>query len=97
MAAFVVRPFLNVDVQDPMSYLFLGLIVAGFVILPLIGVFSRVAGQAKRGCTVRASRSLLRVEQGKTVTEIFVDELEELEIHSSLLPAGITVPRTAES
>jgi len=91
VAAFVVRSFLDVGVQDPMSYLFLGLIVAGFVILPLIAVFSRLAGQAKRGCTVQASRSLLRVEQGKTVTEIFVDELEELEIHVSPLPAGITM------
>jgi hypothetical protein len=91
VAAFVVRPFLNVDVQDPMNYLFSGLMVAGFVLLPLIAVFSRVAGQAKRGCTVQASRSLLRVEQGKTVTEIYVDELEELEVHASPLPAGITV------
>jgi hypothetical protein len=91
IAAIIVRPLLNVDVQDPMSYLFSGLMVAGFLILPLIAVFSRVAGQAKRGCTVQASRSLLRVEQGKTVTEISVDELEELEIHASPLPAGFTV------
>jgi hypothetical protein len=91
IAALVAKPFLSVDVQDPTSYLFSGLIVAGFVILPLISVFSRMAGQARRDCTIQASRSLLRVEQGKTVTEIFVDELEELEIHASPLPAGITV------
>jgi hypothetical protein len=90
-AAFVLWPFLNVDVQDSMSYLFMGLMIAGFFILPLVLVFSRVVGQAQRSCTVQASRSLLRVEQGKTVTEIFADELEELEIHEPPVPAGFTV------
>jgi len=90
VAAFVLRPFLSVDAQDPMSFLFIGFIGVGFVLLPLVSVLSRVAGQARRGCTVQASRSLLRVEQGKRVTEILVDELEELEIHESPPPAGIT-------
>ena len=90
VAAFVVMPFLEFEVQDPMSYLFIGFIGVGFVLLPLVSVLSRVAEQARSGCTVQASRSFLRVEQGKRVTEIFADELEELGIHESPPPAGIT-------
>jgi hypothetical protein len=91
VAAFVLTPFLELEVRDPMSYPFIGFIGVGFVLLPLVAVLSRVAEQAKSRCTVQASRSLLRVEQGRRVTEIFVDELEELEIHESPIPAGITM------
>jgi hypothetical protein len=90
VTAFILRPFLKMDVQDPMGYLFIGLIGAGVVVLPLISVLSRVGGQARTRCTVQASQSILRVEQGKRVTEIFADELEELELHESALPTGIT-------
>jgi hypothetical protein len=90
VAAFVVTPFLELEVPDPMSYLLIGFMGAGFVLLPLVSVLSRVAQKARSRCTVQASRSLLRVEQGKKVTEIFADELEELEIHESAPPAGIT-------
>ena len=91
VAIFVVRPFLNVDAEDPTSYLFVGLVGAAFVFLPLVSILYRVAGQARRDCTVRASRSLLRVERGEQVTEISADELEELEIHDPPLLAGISV------
>jgi hypothetical protein len=95
VAAFVVTPFLEFEVRDPMSYLFIGFIGVGFVLLPLVSVLSRVAEQARSQCTVQASRSLLRVEQGRKVTEIFADELEELGIHESPPPAGITQAPTA--
>jgi hypothetical protein len=90
VGAFVVRPFQSFEVQDPVGWLLIGLIGAAFVLPPLVFVLFRVAGRARTGCTVQASRSLLRVEHGKNVTEIFADELEELEIHESALPAGFT-------
>lgn len=91
ITAFILTPMLASDARDPMSYLFIGLLGAGFVVLPLVSTLSRVAGQARRGCTVQASPSVLRIEQGKRVTEIFADELEELEVCDSPLPAGIKV------
>ena len=90
VAAVVLAPFLELQLQDPSSYLFIGFFGVGFVLLPLVSVVSRVAGQARSPCAIQASRSLLRVEQGKRVTELFADELEELEIHESALPVGIT-------
>lgn len=89
-AVFVLRPFLEFEVQDPKGLLLVGLIGAGALLLPASFLVSRLAGQARMRATVQASRGLLRVEQGKKVTEIFADELEELEIHESKLPAGIT-------
>lgn len=89
VAVFFAMPMVGVDAQDPMRFVFIAFFGVGFVLVPLLVVLSRVVGQARKRCTVQASRSLLRVENGSKVAEIFVDELEELSLPEAALPAGI--------
>ncbi len=89
VAALVAMPGMDLDGQDPMRFVFPGLIVLGFVLVPLLSVLSHVLVQARRWCAVQVSPALLRVECGNKVTEIFADELEELTLAESALPAGV--------
>ena len=89
VAVFMLAPFAAIGFEDPASMLLIGLICVGFGLLPVLGVLLQILGQARRGCTVEASRSFLRVEKGRKVAEIFVDELEELAVPDPGLPAGI--------
>jgi hypothetical protein len=70
VAVFVMRSFTAVTAHDPISYIFVGLICVGFVLLPLLGVSSRMVGGARRRCNVQASRSLLSPpESAKPLTD----------------------------
>ncbi|UCG39535.1 MAG: hypothetical protein JSV00_04755 [bacterium] len=89
VAVLFALPTVGVDARDPMSLVFVGFFGVGFVLVPFVAVLSSVLRQARRRCTAQASRSLLRVAKGRKVTEIFVDELEELTVAETALPAGI--------